>query len=584
MTNNQLIDRRQWILQNLKLGEKILDVGSADGWIFRDTNLQKHVTYIDLDKYEIPNFYQMDAHHLEFPNKSFDIVILGEILEHADDPVQVLKEAKRVGKRILITVPDEKNWDEKYFPYETLEQGMKRRNLTLEQVAKVSNPNAKEFYTKDNYKHLWHNRHYTESTLRQDLGFADIKDYKLEKLQYEGWAFFTVNINATEWQGLPVTIQTSTPAVQIQTSKSPIISYGIENVSSKDKLKIALISTPFFCVPPLKYGGLEQIVWDLAEGLDELGHLVTIFGPEGSRAPKHGSLVVTGPSINTTGVDWFQEEEKRYHKWKDIINHEKFEIIHDHSWFAFIYLHKMNNLKLRVIHTHHGFIGWDSPPPFPKPNIVAISKWMKYNNEQYFKQKGFSIQSEFVYNGIDLDKYPYQQTKTEHLLFVGRLSTFKQPHIAVEIARKANHKLDIIGGTFVDSDQYVIQLDKMIENDQNISIFKDASHELKIEKMQNAKALLFPSRMGEPFGLSALEAMACGTPVIALNDGAISEVVIHNKTGFICNNVQEMIDAVNNVHLIKPEDCRARAEQLSRKVMAENYLKLYERVIKGEDW
>lgn len=368
--------------------------------------------------------------------------------------------------------------------------------------------------------------------------------------------------------------------------KGPIITFGdLSNViPGKEKLRIAIVSTPFFGVPPQKYGGLEQIVWDLAESLDELGHLVTLFAPEGSNTPKCGSLVVTGPAIETVGVNWFNEEEKRYRKWKDIISSDSFDIVHDHTWYAFSYLHKINNNKLRVIHTHHGGYQWDTPPPFLKPNLVSISKYMKQYTEQYFKQKGFPIQSEYVYNGINLDKYPFQHSKTDHLLFVGRLSTFKQPHLAVEIARKTNHSLDIVGGTFVDSQEYINQLDKMIENDPTISIYKNASRELKIEKMQNAKALLFPSKMGEPYGLVAVEAMACGTPVIALNDGAISEVVIHNKTGFICNNAQEMITAMGKIHEIRPEDCRARAEQLSCKVMAENYVELYYKMMKDCDW
>lgn len=583
------VDRRNWILQRCNIGEKILDVGSTDGWVFNQTQFRPYITSIDLDKYDIPNFYQMDAHHLDFSDKSFDTIILGEILEHVKDPIQVLKEAKRVGKRILITVPDEKNWDEKYFPYETIEQGMKRRNLTLEEIVKVSNPNAKEFYTKDNYDHLFHNRHYTESTLKQDLKEAGIQDYKLERLQYEGWSFFTVDINCNVIISviissiLPTTqIQTSTPSIQVQIPKGPIITCG--NLTSKDRLRIAIISSPFFTVPPKGYSGLEQIVWDLAEGLDELGHLVTIFGPEGSLPPKHGSVVITGPSINTVNVDWFKEEEKAYQKWKDIICPERFDIVHGHNWFAFEYLHKMNNLKLRAIHTHHGGIQWETAPPFPKPNLVAISKWMKDYSENYFKQRGYNVDFQFVHNGIDIDKYPFQQIKTNRLLFVGRLSTFKQPHIAIEIARKTNHKLDIIGGTFVDSQDYVRQLEKSVDNDSNIDLYENASHDIKIDKLKNAKALLFPSRMAEPFGLVALEAMSCGTPVIALTDGAISEVVIHNKTGFICNTVEEMIDAINKIHTIKPEDCRSRAEQLSRKVMAENYLKLYQRMMNGQDW
>lgn len=219
-----------------------------------------------------------------------------------------------------------------------------------------------------------------------------------------------------------------------------------------------------------------------------------------------------------------------------------------------------------------------------KPNLVSMSDFMKQYAESYFSQKGYNVSVKRVYNGIDLDKYPYQFNKTEHLLFVGRLSTFKRPDTVVELARKTNHKLDIVGSTFVDSTEYVTRLDEMCKDDSNIKIFKDVTHEFKIKKMQEAKALIFPSKMGEPLGLVALEAMACGTPVIATRDGAIPEVVLHGKTGFICDTEEEMVGAIKNIDKIDPLECRKRAEEFSRLKMAENYVRLYQRILNNDEW
>lgn len=358
------IDRRNWILQHCKLGEKILDIGSTDGWIFRDNHLFPYVTSIDLDRYDLPNFYQMDAHNLKFNDKSFDIAVLGEVIEHTNDPIQVLKEAKRVSKRIIITVPDEEHWAKQWYPYETTEEMTKRRGLTLEQIAKVSAPNAKEFYN-DDYKHLFHNRHYSEDTLRQDLEKAGITNYEISRLQYDGWSFFVVdtiprNIIPTE-PTIKGPIITQGPIIP---KDSEILKGAIETKGGigKDKLRVALISTPFFMTPPKGYSGLEMIIWDLACGLDRLGHDVTIFGPEGSQTTAHGHLVITGPSINTVGVNWLEEERKRYDMYKDIITPEKFDIVHDHTWFGFPYLLKSKYPNLKVVHTHHGSFVWESPP------------------------------------------------------------------------------------------------------------------------------------------------------------------------------------------------------------------------------
>ena len=589
------IDRFQWILQHCEIGKKIIDIGSQDGHTFKNTEFSGYVTSVDIDKYDFPGFIQMDANKLEFPDKTFDIAILGEILEHVASPVMVLKEANRVAKRVLITVPNEFEWDKSLFPFQTIEEDSKRTNRTIEQMAKDGNPEAIEFNTEDGCRHLWHCRYYFEDSLRKDLEDAGIIDYRMEKLNYGGWAFFTVDTNVgvdTNIEREQIITCNGLPMERLGTNNGPSITYGtdvnVANVlSSKGigKLRIALVSTPFFGVPPSKYGGLEQIVWDLAEGLDELGHVVTLFAPEGSKTPKHGMLVTTGPAIDTVGVNWYQEEEKRYFKWKDVITNDRYDVIHDMTWFGFSYFHKMNNLKLKVIHTHHGNYIWDTAPPFPKPNLVAISKWMKQYTEAYFKQKGFNVGCEYVYNGIDLSRYSFDPSvkKIDRLLYVGRFSRFKQPDMAIRVAKAVGIPIDLIGGTFVDDIGYLKEIESMCDG-ENVVMYKDASHEFKIKKLQEAKVLIVPSKMNEPFGLTCVEGMACGTPAIVTRDGALPEIVIDRVTGFVCNTEEQMIEAIKNIDQIKPEDCRTRAEEFSKRVMAMRYEVLYKRIINGQDW
>jgi len=604
-------DRNCWILNHCNIGDSIIDIGSQDGHIFKDTPFVKHVTSIDLDKYDFPGFIQMDAHNLQFSDTFFDTAILAEILEHVEDPVLVLKEANRVAKRILITVPNEYEWNKELFPFRTIEESSKHKNMTIEEMAKEGNPNAVEFHTKDGYKHLWHNRYYTEETLRADLESAGIKEYELGKLNYSGWSFFTIDTNPSEYKNRKaieeikkknsyagqkdqieqnIVIRPSTDNIQIEISKTPNITFGsdvstIGMLPGKGKLTIALISTPFFGVPPSKYGGLEQVVWDLAEGLDELGHIVTLFAPEGSKVPKHGSLVVTGPALDTVNCNWYSEEEKRYFKWKDVVTNDRFNICHDHTWFGFPYYHKMSNLRLKVIHTHHGGYIWNTAPPFPKPNLVAISKFMKIYTEQHFEQKGFNVECEYVYNGVDLNRYNFDSSiiKNGRLLYVGRFSKFKGPHTAIKVAKEIMIPIDLIGGSFVDDPSYMKEIESLCDG-KDVAMYKDASHEFKIQKMQEAKAILIPSKMNEPFGLTATEAMACGCPVICLRDGALPELVIDGVTGFICDTEEQMIEAITKIDTISPSECRKRAEQFSKKIMAENYVKLYEKMMNGQDW
>lgn len=192
-----IVDRRSWILSKLKKGEKIIDIGSANGWIFKNTPFFNDVVYLDIDLYNLPNFIRMNAEFIYdnrylLPDKSFDVAILAEILEHVENPIKVLKGAARIAKRLVITVPDPSNWDKKYYPYETIEEVVKRRKMPIKELAKVSHPDALEFYKKDNYQHLFHRRWYTKSLLEKHLHSAGIYNYSIINLKYAGWAFFCV--------------------------------------------------------------------------------------------------------------------------------------------------------------------------------------------------------------------------------------------------------------------------------------------------------------------------------------------------------------------------------------------------------
>jgi glycosyltransferase involved in cell wall biosynthesis/SAM-dependent methyltransferase len=579
------IDRFQWILQHCKIGEKIIDIGSQDGHTFNGTPFVGYVTSVDLDKYDFPGFVQMDACDLKFSDKKFDIAILGEILEHVADSVKVLKEANRVAKRVLITVPNEYEWDKSLFPFQTIEEDSKRTNRTIEQMAKDGNPEAIEFNTEDGLRHLWHCRYYIEDTLRKDLANAEIVDYRMEKLNYGGWSFFVVDTK----------IDVNEVGTSIDTARvgDPNITYGTDvNVAKRfsnmdnSKLRIALISTPFFTIPPKGYSGLEMVLWDLAEGLDELGHIVTIFANEGSKTPKHGMLVTTGPDISTVNVNWYKEEENRYFKWKDIVTNDRYDVVCGHDWFGFEYFHKMNNLKLKVAHVHHGGYIWDTAPPFPKPNLIAISKFMRDYTINYFRQKGFNVDCQFVWNGINLDRYSFDPLvkKTNRLLYVGRFSRFKQPDMTIRIAKATGFPIDLVGGTFVDDSDYMSQIESMC-NGKDIRMLKDVSHETKIELMQKAKAVIIPSKMNEPLNLVSIEAQACGTPVIVTRDGGLPETVNHGITGFICDTEQEIEEAIGKIDTIKSSDCRKWVEEnFSRQRMAREYEKLFYQIVKGEDW
>ena len=349
-------------------------------------------------------------------------------------------------------------------------------------------------------------------------------------------------------------------------------------------MNICLISSPFLTTPPRGYGGLERVVWDLATGLIKQDHRVVIVAAEGSQTPVGGFTIESIPCVGTTEVNWAEEEKKMWTVYDPIISTMDFDIIHGHNWFGFEYASKTQNRELNVCHTHHGHLNmrwWGKNKPDFKLNLMGISDWMTNNYEVL----GFP--SRRVYNGVDVDLYPLNtKREAERLLFVGRIAEYKQPHVAIKVAKALDIPLDIVGGTFVDNEVYLQEIIGIANDDPNIEIYLDATHEKKLELMQNAKALLFPSDMGEPFGLVSIEAMSTGCPVVALDDGAISEIV-NDTCGVVVpkgeTQIADMANAVKDLDL-SPLACRKRADEFSIDVMAQNYIDEYNNILKGNEW
>jgi glycosyltransferase involved in cell wall biosynthesis/ubiquinone/menaquinone biosynthesis C-methylase UbiE len=484
-----------------------------------------------------------DAASVPCPDKSFDVVSCCELLEHVPDPLVVLKEAVRLArKRVIITVPNEAEWAKELKPFE--------------------NPEHKRYYTKE-----------TLAVLLEAVGIP----YLIENLKRGGWTHF---------------------GAMIELVKEPIVVLPPAETTSKG-LKIAIVSSPMIAVPPKGYGGLERIVYDLAVALGKTND-VTLFAADESFA--EGCKVVTyGPAAGTVQCNWLDEEKKSFLKIKDQL--KGFDIIHDHTWFGLVYGLRQDDPKVRICHTHHGGLNQEwwgtSKPPFPL-NLISISQWMA----KVYGAQGFTARP--IYNGISMEKYAFQEKKGDRLIFVGRCDSFKQPHVAIEVAKQLGVGIDMVCGTFVQDKNYLEAVKSLCVGD--IRWVEDPPQDEKVKLIQNAKCLLFPSHMGEPFGLVAAEAMACGTPVVALNDGAITEVV--GDCGFVVDVPypetkdytsedawrpahqsyiktcgERMGEKVKLIGGISPKACRDRVEQMfSREIMAKNYEVAYRDILAGREW
>jgi len=507
------------------------------------------------------SFQQLDARTLPFPDDSFDYLVASHFLEHltADEGIVFLQECHRVlkpGGLIRIAVPDAEKLILEYLAgslsdYDIINIECEKAETQLGKLQALLLGGHKSVF----------DEHELIRVMKQ-AGFTPERK-RFNKTEIPGIFDYHPDLSLF-CEGAPI-------------KKETPVTVG----PRKEQLKISILSTPFLTSPPLHYGGLERVCADICAGLAELGQDVTLFAAKGSKPIGRYEVFETIDPVFDYGTDWskinwYEKEKAHYETFKDRL--KGFDIVHGHGWFAFEYLAKRDGLASHVCHTHHGGLNWKSKP-CEKMNLIAISKFMA---ETYARQLNTDVN--FVYNGIDLDAYPFKKEKGDRLICVGRFTSFKGTHVAIQVAKKLGMGLDLVGGAY--EEPYFSQQIKSQCDGKQIVLHQEASHKLKVKLLQNAKALLFPSKMGEPFGLVAIEANSCGTPVVALRDGAIPEVVQEEITGYVCNSMEEMAAMVQQVDKIKPENCRVIVENnFSRKIMSQKYLKLYRKIVENnEEW
>jgi len=357
-------------------------------------------------------------------------------------------------------------------------------------------------------------------------------------------------------------------------------------------MKIALISSAVFGVPPPSYGGLEVVVYDLAVELHRRGHEVVVFAPRGSRLPQGIELVETVEPQRLARENWLAKEGEAYGKVKeylsDFLGDEA--LVNDHTWFYHSALYKMEHPELKLCKTIHGEMGWN-PQQFhkhllskvPYPCLLGLSN---DHSTQTSLRLGVPVRT--AYNPVDLKRYPFQAERGERFLWLSRFTPIKGAHLALDLARKLHLPLDLAGGTgFVEDQAYPTRIYEECDGHQ-IRWIGDVSHEEKVKLYQQAKALLFlpqpPFR--EPFGLVPVEANACGCPVIALRNGALPELIRDGFNGYICDSMGEVEQVIRKglIDEIKPENCRRAAERFSVKRAVDRYLLIYRDVLNNIEW
>lgn len=348
-------------------------------------------------------------------------------------------------------------------------------------------------------------------------------------------------------------------------------------------MKIVLISTGVLPSPPSGYGGLEQVVYDLAVGLKGRGHEVFMVASSESVLPEGIKLIADAP-CHPSAHHWEAEAFKKYRPMMDSAEF-KDAIWHDHSWTKGAYLGKAQNPKVNVCSTLHGMLCYHTPPPVKKPSMIGISK-----HHADTISAGLGIPVRYVYNGINLDNYKMGEgERSDRYLFLARMTAFKGAHTFIDLMRQMNAKGDMVGDDTIVEDQGYVQRLLMACNEYaGVRYWGGVSRSMAADFFRKTKLYILPCNKGweEPFGLTVVESQACGTPVLATRSGAIPELIEQGKTGMVVDSVQDLRAAIETgvFEGIKPDDCRKNAERFSRERMAEGYERCYKEILERGGW
>jgi glycosyltransferase involved in cell wall biosynthesis len=339
-------------------------------------------------------------------------------------------------------------------------------------------------------------------------------------------------------------------------------------------MRIAVIAPLVEAVPPERYGGTERVVSVLTEELVRRGHQVTLFASSDSRTS--AELISSGPrSLRVNGDDLLPAAWTLLQLSDVFASASEFDIIHNHvDWPAFPFARLA---ATPTVSTMHGRLDLPSIRNtfgrFPEQPLVSISR----AQSEYLPGANWLAT---VHNGIALDHFHFQREPGDYLVFLGRISPEKRPDRAIEIAGRAGMRLVIAAKVDpVDRDYYECEIAPLVHRSPWVEFIGEVDEAEKDELLGHAYAYLFPIDWPEPFGLTMVEAMATGTPVIAARAGSVPEVVHDGVTGFICDDTVEMARAVEDVSRLNRASCRLRVEQcFSAQAMTDGYEAVYRRL------
>ncbi|MEA2207762.1 MAG: hypothetical protein QOF54_239 [Solirubrobacteraceae bacterium] len=326
------------------------------------------------------------------------------------------------------------------------------------------------------------------------------------------------------------------------------------------RLNVALLAPPWISVPPSGYGGIELVISEVADTLVRHGHDVSLLAPPGSRSAARVVPLLERSHPDQIGQTVFEVDHVG--RALDVIDEaarrrRPFDIVHDHSGFALVAI--ADRVGVPVLHTLHGPFTPEAKQFYARH---ADKVWTTALSQAQLDSGPAGLRCVAVIpNPIDLHTWTLQARKDDYLLWVGRMTAGKGAHRAIAVARDAGRRLVIAGPVQPGQRPYFESKVAPHIDGRSVRYIEQISGEDKRSLFANAAGLLMPIRWPEPFGMVMIEALACGTPVLAFAEGSAPEIVVDGESGFLVEDEREMAAAVGRLAQLDPRRCRAIVEE-----------------------